>query len=160
MIWNKVDLVHGGVQFVLKPMCIKPVLAMTSEIPFRAAAERGYCGTLVIFDSGSAGAARSACTGASRLLLGLGSMFEPKDHTLPFGRRQHHRLVATTWVGKQLHCMSQRAERLILVKILLNIFIIDLDDGMEDILMYVNDSEMGGGRRQSICGASIQRDLN
>ncbi|KAK4820044.1 hypothetical protein QYF61_017857 [Mycteria americana] len=65
---------------------------MTSEIPFRAAAERGYCGTLVIFDSGSAGAARSARTAASRFLLGLGSMFEPKDHTLPFGRRQGWRL--------------------------------------------------------------------
>lgn len=50
------------------------------------------------------------------------------------------------------------------MQILLNIFIIDLDDGMKGALMFVNDSEMGGGGRQSICwairGVSIQRDLS
>ena len=33
------------------------------------------------------------------------------------------------------------------MQILLYIFIIDLDDGMEGALMFVNDIEMGGGGR-------------
>lgn len=50
------------------------------------------------------------------------------------------------------------------MQILLNIFIVDLDNGMEGALTFVNDSEMVRGGRQSIdwaiCRTSIQRDLS
>jgi len=75
---------------VMKIKCHFSKSAITSEIPVCTAAEIRYCGTLLIFESGSAGAVWSMRTVASQFLLGLGLILEPKDHTLPSGRCQFH----------------------------------------------------------------------
>lgn len=50
------------------------------------------------------------------------------------------------------------------MQILLNIFIIDLDDGRESALLFVSDSKMGGKASQPIYWAihtdSIQKELS
>lgn len=65
---------------VLEIICLFSQFAVTSEIAFHTAVVIEYCITLVVLDSGSAGAVQTVHTAAPLLLWGSRSLFEPKDH--------------------------------------------------------------------------------